>query len=155
MQDVVFALRTMRRRPTFAVMAVATLALGIGAATAIFTMIDGVLLRPLPFGGAGELVTVWQTDTRFRDQATLRRRWDRLWFTFPEYQQWRADQRSFSEVAIYGDQEMALTGLGEPAQVTVFTATLTLLPLLGARVALGRWFLPGEEGTGTDRRRLA
>jgi putative ABC transport system permease protein len=150
-QDVVFALRTLRRRPGFAFMAVATLALGIGAATAIFTIIDGVLLRPLPFRNAGELVSVWQTDTRFRDQTTLRRRWDRLWFTFPEYQQWRAAQRSFVDVAIYGGQEMALTGVGEPSQVTVYTATPSLLPLLGARVALGRWFLPGEEGPGTER----
>ena len=150
-QDVTFALRTLRRRPAFTAMAVATLALGIGATTAIFTIIDGVLLRPLPFSGAGELVTVWQTDTRFRDQTTLRRRWDRLWFTFPEFQQWRSEQHSFSDVAIYGDQEMALTGVGEPAQVTVYTATPALLPLLGTRVALGRWFLPGEEGPGTER----
>ena len=150
-QDVSFALRTLRRRPAFTAMTVATLALGIGATTAIFTIIDGVLLRPLPFRGAGELVTVWQTDTRFRDQSTLRRRWDRLWFTFPEYQQWRSEQRSFSEVAIYGDQEMALTGVGEPAQVTVYTTTPALLQLLGARVALGRWFLPGEEGPGAER----
>jgi putative ABC transport system permease protein len=150
-QDVVFALRTLRRRPGFAATAVATLALGIGATSAIFTIIDGVLLRPLPYRNAGELVTVWQTDTRFRDQTTLRRRWDRLWFTFPEYRQWRAEQRSFAEVALYGSQEMALTELGEPAEVAVFTATPTLLPLLGARAAIGRWFLPGEEGTGTER----
>jgi predicted permease len=150
-QDTVYALRTLRRRPAFAVMAVATLALGLGSATAIFTVIDGVLLRPLPFRDAGQLVTVWQTDTRFRDQATLRRRWDRLWFTFPEYQQWRAQQRSFSDVAVYGDQQMALTGLGAPAEVPVATATSSLLPLLGVRVALGRWFLPGEEGPGAER----
>ena len=150
-QDVTFALRTLRRRPAFAAVAIATIALGIGAATAIFTIVDGVLLRPLPFRNAGELVTVWQTDTRFRDQTTLRRRWDRLWFTFPEYQQWRAAQRSFSDVAIYGDQEMALTGVGEPTQVAVSTATPSLLPLLGTRVSLGRWFLPGEEGPGTER----
>ncbi|MDF2775233.1 MAG: permease [Geminicoccaceae bacterium] len=150
-QDVTFALRTLRRRPAFATVAIATLALGVGAATAIFTIIDGVLLRPLPFRNAGELVTVWQTDTRFRDQTTLRRRWDRLWFTFPEYQQWRDGQRSFSDVAIHGDQEMALTGVGAPTQVAVSTATPSLLPLLGTRVSLGRWFLPGEEGPGTER----
>jgi predicted permease len=148
---VIFALRTLRRRPAFAVVAIATLALGIGAATAIFTIIDGVLLRPLPFRDAGELVTVWQTDTRFRDQTTLRRRWDRLWFSFPEYQQWRAIQRSFSDVAVYGDQEMALTGVGEPTQVAVASATPSLLPLLGVRVSMGRWFLPGEEGPGAER----
>ena len=150
-QDVVFALRTLRRRPAFTVMTVATLALGIGSATSIFTIVNGVLLRPLPFRAPGELVTVWQTDTRFRDQATLQRRWDRLWFTYPEYQRWRAEQRSFSDVAIFGDQEMALTGAGDPSQVAVYTVTASLLPLLGSRVALGRWFLPGEEGPGTER----
>ena len=150
-QDVVFALRTLRRRAGFTVIAVLTLALGIGAATAIFTVVDGVLLRPLPFRSAGELVTVWQTDARHREQATLRRRWDRLWFTYPEFQQWRTDQRSFADVAVYGAQEMALTGLGDPTEVAVSTATASLLPLLGTRVSLGRWFLPGEEGPGTER----
>ena len=150
-QDIVFAFRTLKRRPGFAAMAIATLALGIGATTAIFTIVDAVRWRPLPFRAAGELVTVWQTDTRFREQPTLRRRWDRLWFTFPEYQQWRATQRSFSDVAIYGDQAMALTGVGDATEVSVYTATPSLLPLLGARVLLGRWFLPGEEGPNTER----
>ena len=132
-------------------MAVATLALGIGAAASIFTVVDGVLLRPLPFQRAEELVTVWQTDTKYREQATLQRRWNRLWFTYPEFQQWRADQRSFSAVAIYGAQEMALTGLGDPAEIAVSTATPSLLPMLGVHVPLGRWFAPGEEGPGAER----
>jgi len=150
-QDAVFALRTLRRRPMFTAMAVATLALGIGAATSVFTIVDGVLLRPLPFRSPRELVTVWQTDARYREQSTLRRRWDRLWFTYPEFQRWRADQRSFVDVALHGAQEMALTGLGDPTEVAVSTATPSLLPLLGVRVALGRWFLPGEEGPGAER----
>ena len=151
MQDVAFALRTLRRRWSFAATASATLALGIGAATSIFTIVDGVLLRPLPFRTPGAVVTVWQTNAAYREQSTLSRRWDRLWFTYPEFQQWRADQRSFSDVAIYGAQEVALTELGDPTEIAISTTTPSLLPLLGVRVALGRWFLPGEEGPGTNR----
>ena len=151
MQDVAFALRTLRRRWSFAATASATLALGIGAATSIFTIVDGVLLRPFPFRTPGAVVTVWQTNAAYREQSTLSRRWDRLWFTYPEFQQWRADQRSFSDVAIYGAQEVALTELGDPTEIAISTTTPSLLPLLGVRVALGRWFLPGEEGPGTNR----
>src|SRR5215217_8047398 len=77
--DVAFALRMLTRRPLFAAVSILTLALGIGAATAIFTIVDGVLLRPLPFRAGEQLVTIWQTDTLYRHQATLRERWNRLW----------------------------------------------------------------------------
>jgi predicted permease len=149
--DFSYALRGLLRRPVFTIVAVMTLALGIGTATAIFTIVDGVLLKPLPFARAGRIVTIWQTDTTWRHQATLRDRWDRLWFTYPEYQQWSAAQRSFSAIALYGDQQMSMTGAGDPAQVSVATATPNLMSVLGTRVALGRWFLPNEVGTGTER----
>ena len=149
--DFAYAVRGLLRRPVFAIVAVLTLALGIGTATAIFTIVDGVLLKPLPFAAGGQLITIWQTDTTWRHQATLRDRWDRLWFTYPEYQQWSAAQRSFSNIALYGDQQMSMTGAGDPAQVSVATATPNLMSVLGTHVALGRWFLPNEVGTGTER----
>jgi putative ABC transport system permease protein len=147
----VFGGRMLRRRPLFTLVALATLAIGVGSATAIFSIVDGVLLRPLAYREPGSLAMVWQTDTRFRDQSTLRRRWDRLWFTYPEYRRWSAEQRSFTEVAVYGTQQMALTDLGEPASVVVSTATPSLLPLLRVRPTVGRWFMPEEQGTGTER----
>jgi len=98
--DFAFAVRGLLRRPVFAVVAVLTLALGIGTATAIFTIVDGVLLQPLPFARSGQLVTIWQTDTTLRQQATLGGCWNRLWFTCPEEQQWSAVQRSFSATAL-------------------------------------------------------
>jgi hypothetical protein len=81
----------------------------------------------------------------------LRDRWNRLWFTYPEYQQWSAAQRSFSAIALYGDQQMAMTGAGDAVQTAVATATPNLMSVLGTHVALGRWFLPNEVGTGTER----
>lgn len=149
--NLTYAARSLLRRPAFAIVAVLTLALGIGTATAIFTVVDGVLLRPLPFPHGEQLVTIWQTDTTWRRQVTLRERWDRLWFTYPQFQQWSAQQRSLSSVALFGDQEMALTGAGEPTQVAVSTTTPGLMTVLGTRVAIGRWFLPGEVGTNTER----
>jgi len=149
--DFAFAVRGLLRRPIFTVVAVLTLALGIGTATAIFTIVDGVLLQPLPFARGGQLVTIWQTDTTLRRQATLRDRWNRLWFTYPEYQQWSAAQRSFSGIALYGDQQMAMTGAGDPVQTAIATATPNLMSVLGTHVALGRWFLPSEVGTGSER----
>ena len=150
-QDLTYALRTLRRRRGFSAIAVLTLGLGIGSATAIFTIVDGVLLRPLPFAAPASLVTIWKTDTLYRAQPTLRSRWDRLWFNYPEYRQWSGDQRSLSMVALYGDQTMSLTGTGDPAQATVFTATPNLMAVLGETVRNGRWFAPSEVGAGTDR----
>lgn len=147
-QDVRFALRTLMRRRAFAAIAIITLALGIGAATSIYTVVDGILFRPLPFRDAGRLIAVWETYPRWRKEPILKRSWDRIGLSIPEYIDWRAAQQSFSNVAIWGfDGRM----LGEGASrelVSLTTASASFLDVLGVRPALGRFFLPGEDVVG-------
>src|SRR5436190_12915566 len=93
--DLRFAIRSFRRRPTFAIVAIATIALSIGAATAIFSVVDGVLFRSLPFRDAGRLVGIWQTDPDRRAQAILAANWDRTPLDYTDFITWRAKQTSF------------------------------------------------------------
>jgi predicted permease len=148
-QDTLFALRTLRRRPTFAAIAIATIALGIGAATAIYSVVDGVMFRPLPFREPGRLVAVWQTYPFWRKDPILGRSWDRISFSIPEFRDWRASQTSFSHVGIWaGRSGMSLGGTGTPEIVGVIRASSTLLDVLGTTPALGRMFTDGEDVVG-------
>ena len=82
-QDVRFALRTLRRRPAFTALAVVTLGLGIGATTAIYSVVDTVLLRPLPFRDAGSLVAAFRTYPEWKDDDILRVSWDQIAWSYP------------------------------------------------------------------------
>ena len=79
-QDIRFAIRTLRRRPTFTAVAVLTVGLGIGATTAMFSVVDSVLLRPLPFRDAASLMSISRTFPEWRDNEILRKDWDRIAF---------------------------------------------------------------------------
>lgn len=149
--DARLAFRSLRRRPGLVAICVATLGLGIGAATAIFSVADVVLLRPLPYPESDRLVAAWNTFDTWRGHEVLDPFWDRIELSYPEYIDWRAEQESFEEVAIYGTALMALTGNGEPSQVAVGRASAPLFPLLGARPHSGRIFLPGDDGPGAPR----
>src|SRR5215217_5498182 len=148
LQDLRFALRTLRRRPAFTAAAILALGLGIGAATAVFSVVNGVLLRPLPYADPGRLVTVWMTFPHWRDQPILRGRWQTIGLSYGDYAALRDGAASFEGVAAYDVSLAALTGLDAPREVAVGRGTASLFPLLGVRPALGRWFLPGEEGPG-------
>ena len=99
--DLRFALRTFRRRRLLTAVAVTTIALGIGAATSIYSVVDGVLLRPLPFREPGRLVAVWNTFPEWRKEPILVRMWDRIPLSIPEYRDLRDGARSFESVAIW------------------------------------------------------
>src|SRR5262245_55217436 len=145
LRDVRFALRTLRRRRAFATVAIVTLALGIGAATAIYTVVDGILFRPLPFKQPGQLVAVWNTFPHWRGDPILGRMWDQIPLSIPEFREWHAGQRSFSEVAITGNNGMSLRD-GETREVlSIGTASYTLLDVLGVSPALGRFFTAEED----------
>ncbi len=147
-QDVRFAFRTLLRRRAFAAIAIVTLALGIGAATAIYTVVDGILFRPLPFRDAGRLIAVWETYPHWRQDPILQRSWDRIGLSIPEYADWRAAQQAFSDVAIWGNDGMMLGEGASRELVGVTTASASMLDVLGVRPALGRFFLPGEDVLG-------
>ena len=148
-QDIRFGFRTLRRRPLFTLIAVGTLGLGIGATTVIFSVVDGVLLRNLDYERPEELVSIWMTYPQWEQDEILNEAWDKIGFSWPDYLFFRENTRQFGDVAIYRHREMTLTGAGDPARMYVGEASASLFPLLGVRAALGRTFLPGEEGPET------
>jgi putative ABC transport system permease protein len=153
-QDLVFAIRTFRRRRTFAVVAITTIALGIGAATSIYSVVDGVLFRPLPFREPARLIAVWQTYPHWVKDPLLSRLWDRISLSIPEYRDWRATQTVFSEVGLWGSSGTSMSRGGPPGAnaapeiVNVIRASASLLAVLGVSPALGRYFSPNEDVVG-------
>jgi putative ABC transport system permease protein len=146
--DLRYAARSLRRTPGFTLTAIVTLALGIGGTTAIFTVVDTVLLRPSPWREPGRLVNVWTTYPHWRGEESLDAFWDRIALSYPEYEDWRAGTRLFSETALYTLRGATLTGDGAAERLTVGVGTASLLDVLGVQPVLGRWFLPGEDVEG-------
>src|SRR5215831_9412592 len=136
-QDLRFGARMLVKNPGFTLVAIITLALGIGANTAIFSVINAVLLRSLPFTDAGRVVMIWETHPAI----------PRVGAPIPDFQDWRAQAQSFEEMAAYSDRlrDAVLVGKGEPAQVQGSYISQNLFPMLGLKPALGRNFLPEEE----------
>jgi hypothetical protein len=138
-QDLQFALRMLRNNPGFTTVAVLTLALGIGATTAIFTVVSAVLLRPLPFPHPEELVYVQEILGNLGVNPFVSNR---------EFAAWRNQSRTLSPIAAYMNSSANLTGVDEPEQVTSGIATSSFFSLLGVRPAVGRLFLPEEDRPG-------
>jgi len=134
LQDVRYALRSLRRHPVFALTAILTLALGIGANTAIFTAVNGVLLRPLRYPEADRLLTVWGHHPSIgRETASL-----------PDFLDWRK-ARSFSGMAAWANTLFTVTGTGEPQVVSGALVTSNYFRVLGAPIPTGRDFRDEEE----------
>ena len=141
-QDAGFAVRIMRRRPGFALTAIVTLALGIGATTAVFSVVNAVLLRPLPYRDAGRLVIVRNTEPKT----------GALWpVSYADFEDWRRDCRSFEDAAVLQYESFNLTGAGEAVRVPALRVSAGLLPLLGVTPALGRGLSP-DNRVGTRQR---
>ena len=139
LHDLRFALRGLARRPGFTIAVVATLALGIGANAAIFSVVNAVLLRPLPYADPDRLVMVWGRYPDFGRTGT----------SLPDFTDWRdGTTGSFSQMtAVYG-MLFNLTGQGDPEQLRGDRVSANFFQTLGVRPALGRGFLPEEERTG-------
>ena len=127
------------------------LGLGIGICAAIFSLLDGIVFRQLPYAGADRLVSVWETYPHWRERPVLQEMWDRIGLAWPEYERWRVDQRSFDAVGVYALEEMSLTGAQGAERVGVGLASSSLFPLLSATPAAGRLIGFGEDGTGAAR----
>jgi putative ABC transport system permease protein len=136
-QDLKFGLRMLAKNPGFTAVAVLTLALGIGANTAIFSMVNGVLLRPLPYKNPGRLVQLWATNTKWKAFQMILSPAD--FFDLVD------ENRVFEEAAIYRRAYMNLAGGGGPERVWSARTSTNLFRLLGVGASLGRGFLP-EEG---------
>src|SRR6185503_5489399 len=136
-KDVVYAARALRHHRGFALTAMLTLALGIGASTAIFSVVNAVLLRPLPYADADRLVLIWG-DMRARKVNDFP-------FSPGNYQDLKNQNAVFQDVAALSPGNQALTVPGEPPeQVKAMGVTPNLLPVLGARVAIGRGFTDAD-----------
>jgi putative ABC transport system permease protein len=135
MSDIRYAIRVLASRPGFAAVAILTLALGIGANTAIFTIVNAVLLRPLPFREPNRLVLLLERTTQI---STLTASWQ-------NYVDWRDQARSFDAVAAMRSLTMTVTGQGEPERVPARMVTATLLPMLGVAPAIGRTFVADDD----------
>ncbi|MES1259956.1 MAG: ABC transporter permease, partial [Gemmatimonadota bacterium] len=145
LQDIQFALRMLVRRPAFAALCILTIGLGIGASTAIYSVVDGVMLRPLPFADPGRLVAIWVTEQRFRDDATLRAQWDRIVMGQEEYDGIRAHPATVTGIALWGrGRTVAVTPRGAAALPSL-RVTSNMLTTLRLHPFLGRDFLPGDD----------
>jgi len=145
--DMRFGLRTLCKRPLFTAVAVTTLGLGIGAATAMFSVVAGVLIESVPFKKSGQLYNVWQTVEGARGAPGLvGRTWDKLPMSFEQYRNWQAENTAFDGVAVHNAVQTTLTGTGEADRLWVGYGSASLLDVLGVYPILGRWFIPGEEG---------
>jgi putative ABC transport system permease protein len=130
--------RSLRRSPGFTVLAVLTLALGIGATTAIFSVVDGVLLRPAPFDESDRLAMIWETDRR---SGTIREP-----ASFPDYLDFRERNTHFEELAAFTGLELNLVpDTGDPLRLAALAVSREFLPMVGIRPLLGRMFTEDED----------
>src|SRR5436305_6149138 len=139
-QDAGYAVRTLRRSLLFAVVAILTLALSIGATTAVFSTVEAVLLRPLPYPHPDQLVNIWETYGRDFSRMTA---------PYPSIIDWRQQNQVFSDIAAYRvlSYEWILTGYGEAKRLRGVPATGNLLSMLGVRPQLGRTLVPSDDAS--------
>jgi putative ABC transport system permease protein len=137
MQDVRYAIRGLRRNPSFAAIAILTLALGIGANTVIFSVVNGVLLKPLPYPQPDRLVMLWESHPSYSGLLTV---------APANFYDWRQQSASFDKMAALDPYpDFILTGAGEARRLAGAAVTADLFPLLGVRMALGRGFRAAED----------
>jgi putative ABC transport system permease protein len=142
-QDLRFGVRLLAKNPGFSAVAILALALGIGANTAIFSVVDAVLFRPLPFREPDRLIAIWERDLKRGD--------DHDSVMAANYVDWRNRSQAFEEMAAHTGVSVNLTGLGEPERIRAARVSASLFPLLGAQPQIGRAFSPDEDQPGHQR----
>lgn len=143
-QDIRYGARMLLKQPGFTLVAMITLALGIGANTAIFSVVNGVLLRPLPFTDSENLVMVWNKGAEAAGG-------DRTPLAVADLLDWRDQNKSFESIGAFQYATLNYSGGDVPEQVPAVNASSNLLNVLGVGVQLGRDFLPSDEQTGSPR----
>jgi predicted permease len=141
LQDLRYAVRMLVKNPAFTLVAVITLALGVGANTAIFSVVNAVLIRPLPYQGSARLVTFWGSNQQmgFSGPASV---------CDPDYSEWHVQSKSFEDMAGFRWATANLTGTGEPARLLGWEVTANFFSMLGVKPVAGRTFSPEEEKPG-------
>ncbi|HMF09912.1 MAG TPA: ABC transporter permease, partial [Thermoanaerobaculia bacterium] len=138
-QDLVYALRVLKRSPGFAISAILVAALGIGSATAAFSITDHVLLRPLPFPKSQDLVTLWETDTERGGRNEL---------SPARFRDWKPLATSFESMGAWAQSSANLVGGGAPERLEMSLVTADFFPTLRVRAALGRVFAAADDAAG-------
>src|SRR5829696_2363776 len=141
MHDVRLAIRNLFRRPSFSIIAIVTLALGIGANAAVFTVSHAVLLAPLPYDRPESIVILNERTPQFPNVSVTRYNYDG----------WRTRAKSFAGMAAFRPTSVTVSGTGDPERVPAKMITATLLPLLGVHVQHGRTFGASEDRPGAER----
>ncbi|PYS79346.1 MAG: ABC transporter permease [Acidobacteria bacterium] len=142
LQDLRYGLRMLLKNPGFTAVAVIALALGIGANSAIFSVVNSLLLRPLPFEQPGRLVQVWEANPQ-RGQTEVPA-------SFPNFADWRDQNHVFEQMVAYSDWSFNLTGAAEPERIRSAIVSPTFFSTLGIKPILGRTLLPDEDQPGKD-----
>jgi putative ABC transport system permease protein len=142
-QDVRYAVRSLRRAPVFSAVAILTLALGIGANTAMFTVVRGIVLRPLPFRDPGALFVISHAPDRLRQLVGLS-------MVDREYMTYRSLTRAFAATTSYNTYPATLLGAGEPVRLRTASVTPTFFTTLGVEPRLGRAFRAGDDAPGAN-----
>ena len=137
-QDLSYGVRTLRKSPGFAVIAILTLAIGIGANTALFSVVNGVLMNPLPYAQPDRLVAVYARSNEF----------NKFSISYPNFLDWSRENHSFSSVAAFRGETFTLTGIGEPERLDANMVSATFFPLLGVKPIIGRNFEEKEDRLG-------
>src|ERR1700728_2127610 len=137
LNDIRYGIRMLMKNPGFAIIAVLTLALGIGANTAIFSVVNAELLRPLPFRDSGRLARVAATNSRIHSSNGST--------SYPDFADWRAQNKVFEKMAAYTNTTFTLSGLEKPAHLEGASVSADLFEMLGVAPELGRTFLPEED----------
>src|ERR1700730_747158 len=143
-QDIRYGVRMLMKAPSVSIVATIALALGIGANTAIFSVVNAVLLRPLPFSNSEQLMMVWETDST--------RGYSRGSASYPNFVDWREQNQVFEHMASYHTNDFIMTGRGEPTRLQGAVVNSDLFPLLGAAPVMGRAFHPDEDKPGESGR---
>ena len=137
-QDVVYGLRVLAKNWGFAAVAILTLALGIGANSALFSVVNGVLLNPLPFPDPEQLVAVYSKTPTFQESSV----------TYPNFLDWQKDSHSFSALGAFRSEDYSLIGAGEPERLHGHMISAEFFPAYGINPLLGRNIRPEEDQAG-------
>src|SRR5687767_13329095 len=141
-RDVRYALRMLLRNPGFTTIALLTFAVGIGVNTAVFSVLNGVLLRPLPYPDADRIMMMWLDNRPQGIKEDIG--------SYPNYRDWREQNTTFEHVAAYRPTALTMTGAEEPERIPVAMTTANFFDVVGLRPVLGRLFTEEQEKVGND-----
>jgi putative ABC transport system permease protein len=142
LQDLRYGMRKLAKTPGFTAIVVFALALGIGANTAIFSVVNAILLHPLAYKDPGRIAMVWMDNRKLGV--------DQDWHSYPNFMEYKNGSQTFEDIAAFNDRSFNLTGAGDPVRVIGAWATASLFPVLDVAPVLGRVFTPDEEEPGRD-----